>query len=165
MWQLRYLFFIIPCLIIKYEKIKVKITNFWMSRLQKYLNLQKYKGSKIKDPPPNMVGSPFLNGGAYFNFKWQKQALLLVCNKKNIARFTRGVGNSNLPLLHSFSERLLICLFDFLFLSFLSFWPIWLSFSNFIFSTTLPRYPHLFRTFYLPWNTATSNTDILPFLS
>ena len=58
------------------------------------------------------------------------------------------IGNSNLPLLISFSERLLICLFDFLFLSFLSFGPFGLSYFL-IFSPTLPRYPHPFRTFYL----------------
>ena len=81
--------------------------------------------------------------------------------KKAVSYEIRGVCNSNLPLLISFSERLLICLFDFLFLSFLSFWPFGLSYFL-IFSPTLPRYPHPFRTFYLPWNTATSNIDILP---
>ena len=45
------LFFIISCLIIKYEQIKSKITEFWMSRLQ--------NSSKFKDSPPNMAGGPF----------------------------------------------------------------------------------------------------------
>ena len=70
----------------------------------------------------------------------------------------RGVGNSNLPLLISFSERLLICLF---LLSF-SFFSLFFGLLDFlIFFPTLPHYPHPFRTFYLPWNTATSNIDIL----
>ena len=49
----------------------------------------------------------------------------------------------------------------FLRLSFSFFLPLGLSyFLNF--SPTLPRYPHPFRTFYLPLNTTTSNIDILP---
>ena len=53
-----FLFFIISCLIIKYEQIKSKITEFWMSRLQ--------NSSKFKDSPPNMAGGPFWNGRGLF---------------------------------------------------------------------------------------------------
>ena len=42
-----------------------------MSRLQ--------KSSKIKDRLPNMAGVRFEMGGAYFNFRWQKRVLPLIC--------------------------------------------------------------------------------------
>ena len=63
--------------------------------------------------------------------------------KKAVSYEIRGVCNSNLPLLISFSERLLICLF---LLSF-SFFSLFLDFWTFLFSYFLPHPPSLSTSF------------------